>query len=75
MWSVLSGKTKKEWNKEGRKEKKDGGTKGLTTWVHLRNSMHFPGGSGSKESTCNTGDLGLIPELGRSPGEGSSYPL
>ena len=28
-----------------------------------------------KESACNTGDLGLIPELGRSPGEGNSYPL
>ena len=28
-----------------------------------------------KESACNTGDLGLIPGLGRSPGEGNSYPL
>ena len=28
-----------------------------------------------KESTCQTGDLGLIPELGRSPGEGKGYPL
>ena len=28
-----------------------------------------------KESTCNAGDLGLIPELGRSPGEGKGYPL
>ena len=28
-----------------------------------------------KESTCNAGDLGSIPELGRSPGEGNSYPL
>ena len=35
----------------------------------------FPGGSDSKESACSAGDLGLIPELGRSPGEGSSYPL
>ena len=32
-------------------------------------------GSGSKESTCNVGDLGSIPGLGRSPGEGNSYPL
>ena len=30
--------------------------------------MDVPGGSDSKESTCNEGDLGLIPELGRSPG-------
>ena len=35
----------------------------------------FPGGSDSKESPCNMGDLGLTPELGRSPGEGNSYPL
>ena len=27
------------------------------------------------ESTCNAGDLGSIPGLGRSPGEGKSYPL
>ena len=32
-------------------------------------------GSAGKESTCNVGDLGLIPELGRSPGEGKGYPL
>ena len=29
--------------------------------------MDSPGGSDGKESTCNVGDLGLIPELGRSP--------
>ena len=28
-----------------------------------------------KESTCNVGDLGLIPGLGRSPGKGKGYPL
>ena len=33
------------------------------------------GGSDSEESTCNVGDLGLIPGLGRSPGEGKGYPL
>ena len=32
-------------------------------------------GSADKESTCNAGDLGLIPGLGRSPGEGKGYPL
>ena len=31
--------------------------------------------SDGKESACNAGDLGLIPELGRSPGEGKGYPL
>ena len=35
----------------------------------------FPGGSAGKESTCNVGDLGSIPGLGRSPGEGNGYPL
>ena len=30
----------------------------------------FPGGSDGKESACNVGDLGSIPGLGRSPGEG-----
>ena len=30
----------------------------------------FPGGSDGKESACDAGDLGLIPGLGRSPGEG-----
>ena len=32
--------------------------------------MGFPGGLDSKESTCNAGDLGSIPGLGRSPGGG-----
>ena len=36
---------------------------------------HFPGGSAGKESTCNPGDPGSIPGLGRSPGEGIGYPL
>ena len=35
----------------------------------------FPCGSAGKESACNAGDLGLIPGLGRYPGEGKSYPL
>ena len=35
----------------------------------------FPFGSASKESASNAGDLGLIPGLGRSPGEGKGYPL
>ena len=32
-------------------------------------------GSAGKESACNVGDLGLIPGLGRSPGEGKGCPL
>ena len=34
-----------------------------------------PDGSVDKESACNVGDLGSIPGLGRSLGEGNSYPL
>ena len=37
--------------------------------------LSFPGGSNSKESSCNVGDLGSIPGLGRSPEEGKVYPL
>ena len=37
--------------------------------------LGFPSGSDGKESICNTGDLGLIPGLGRSPREGKGYPL
>ena len=35
----------------------------------------FPCGSALKESACNVGDLGSLPGLGRSPGEGKVYPL
>ena len=35
----------------------------------------FPCGSADKECACNAEDLGLIPELGRCPGEGKGYPL
>ena len=40
----------------------------LSLWV-------FPGASDSKESAFSARDLGLIPGLGRSPGEGKGYPL
>ena len=35
----------------------------------------FPDGSVGKEPACNAGDLGSIPGLGRSSGEGKGYPL
>ena len=45
-------------------------------WLRLcASSMGFPGGSAGKESACNAGDLGLIPGLGRSLGEGKGYRL
>ena len=37
--------------------------------------MGFPCGSAGKESACNGGDLGSVPGLGRSPGEGKGYPF
>ena len=37
--------------------------------------MGFPGSSVGKESTCNSGDPGLIPGSGRSTGEGIGNPL
>ena len=40
-----------------------------------KNINGLPGGSDSVESACSTGDPGLIPRLGRSPGEGNGNPL
>ena len=40
----------------------------------LQRYQGFPGISAGKESTCNAGDPGLIPALGRSTGEGIGYP-
>ena len=40
----------------------------------VRQMLGFPGGSGGKESACNVGDLGSIPGLGKTPGEGNGYP-
>ena len=37
--------------------------------------LGLPCGSAGKESACNVEDLGLIPGLGRSPGEGKGYPF
>ena len=42
------------------------------TIVHF--IVDFPSGSDGKEPACNKGDLGFIPGLGRSPGEGNGYP-
>ena len=54
------------WDAEGKLEGRV--PFGITT-------MGFPGSSAGKESTCSAGDSGSIPGLGRSPGEGNSYPL
>ena len=44
-------------------------------WHLGKKSLGFPGGSDGKESTCNSGNLGLIPGLGRHPGEGNGNQL
>ena len=43
-------------------------------WCPLQWGGGFPGGSDGQESTCNVGNLGSIPRLGRSPGEGNGSP-
>ena len=43
--------------------------------LFLARKLGFPGGSAGKESTCNAGDLGLVPGLGLSLGEGKGYPF
>ena len=43
--------------------------------VKSRSSKDFLGGLDGKEPACNVGDLGLIPGLGRIPGEGNGNPL
>ena len=42
---------------------------------NYHNYLDFPGGSDGKESSCNTGDLGLIPGLRRPLREGNGNPL
>ena len=49
-------------------------TKAIIMGIH-KALMVFSGGSDSKESTCNAGDLDSIPGLGRSPGGGHGNPL
>ena len=51
------------------------GEKGIDTRLNLWSSLGPPCGPAGKESVCNAGDLGSIPGLGRSPGEGKGYPL
>ena len=47
-------------------------TEKTSTYLTIRG---FPDGSEGEESACNAGDLGSIPGLGRSSGEGNSNPL
>ena len=52
---------------------------GRSPWRRARQPtpvfLALPGDSAGKESACNVGDLGFIPGLGTSPGEGNGYPV
>ena len=65
--------------REGKKKEKDGGKEIKRILLsHVYPLKGFPGGSVGKESACNaedTGDRGLIPVSGRSPGRGNGNPL
>ena len=50
----------------------------MTNTLTFKETKGLPGGASGKESMCNAGDatdVGSIPGLGRSPGEGNIYPL
>ena len=51
------------------------GRKAMTDLDSILKSRDISGGSDHEESACNAGDLGSIPGLGRSPGEGNGNPL
>ena len=53
----------------------EGLTREFSDKVRYNANMSFPGSSTGKESTCNAGDPSQTLELGRSPGEGTGYPL
>ena len=73
MWSCLN------WERSSAGEEDQPGTKDIWEEDFYRFSFYwltgFPGCSVSKESAYNSGDLGLIPWWGRSPGEGNGNPL
>ena len=52
-----------------------GGKHGILFQIFIYLFEGFPGGSDGKASVGNAGDPGLIPGLGRSPGEGNGSPL
>ena len=76
-WTRLSDFTLVVYIARGKPRKKSRKREGrfpkavFTEW----NFSRFPGDLAGKESACNAGELGLIPGLGRSPGEGNGYPL
>ena len=67
-WKAVPGRTR---FKTGRVEP----IWGKDVYYLLTTESGFPGGSDSKESACNVDDSGLIPRLGRFPGERNGNPL
>ena len=62
QWSKVEGEKSNQRNR-------------VLQYTGVKAQKGFPCGSAGKESACNVGDLGLIPGLGRSLGEGNGYPL
>ena len=73
MWKKY--KTVSEANKPKQKTVSKNGNISFFFFYMVVVSWGLPCGSDGKESTCNVGDLCLIPGLGSSPGEGKGYPL
>ena len=69
---ISPGQTKPSLETEGTRKFR---CSGKVNYISFISYLGFPDGSGGKESVCNEGDLGSIPGLGRSPGEGKGYPL
>ena len=65
-----------EWLEEAKIRELNGGKVGVkNTFAGRQATLGFPCGSAVKESACKAGDLGSVPALERSPGEGKGYPL
>ena len=62
-----------KWEMINRTTRIEGRKWGWSNRQELDQAMGFPGGSDSKESAFNAGDMGSIPGSGRSPGEGNGY--
>ena len=67
-WDGLHNRKILQWKNSRKLNKKD-----IAIIVIGDYNVPFPHGSAGKESTCNAGDLGSIPGLGRSPGERKDY--
>ena len=76
MWAMREGGMKKKWISDCYQQ-----WKRWRRWcndirfIEIKASSGFPGGSVGKEYTCNAGDLGSVPGLGRFPGGGHGNPL